>query len=130
MPDIGDIKKAKELGWKGGTTYVWAACIGCGKKRWVQLSQSLASQPTGRSTRCHQCAGKVHSLAMLGKFKKQNNPQWKGGRLKAKNGYVRIWLDPDDFFFSMGAKTGRAITRYVFEHRLVMAKQLGRCLHS
>ena len=50
---------------------------------------------------------------------------WKGGRTKESQGYIRIMLSPDDFFYSMAQKNG-----YVKEHRLVVAKALGRCLHS
>ena len=39
-------------------------------------------------------------------------------------GYIAINLTPDDFFSSMRNKRG-----YVLEHRLVMAKHLGRNLH-
>ena len=49
---------------------------------------------------------------------------WKGGRTKTKAGYIRIRLYPDDFFYPMADSSGR-----VFEHRLVVAKALGRCLH-
>lgn len=42
-----------------------------------------------------------------------------------KEGYVMIRLFPEDPFFSMATKNG-----YVMEHRLVMAKRLGRPLHS
>jgi len=41
------------------------------------------------------------------------------------NGYVLVKLQPDDFFFPMVGKDG-----YVLEHRLVMAKHIGRCLQS
>lgn len=38
-----------------------------------------------------------------------------------------VWLPPDDFYFPMAA--GRnGYGAYVYEHRLVMAKHLQRCL--
>ena len=53
----------------------------------------------------------------------KQNHKWKGGRYQS-GGYIRIWLHPDDFFYSMAVSYGK----YVYEHRLVMAKHLGRCL--
>ena len=49
---------------------------------------------------------------------------WKGGRLVTAKGYIYILLQPDDLFYSM------AYRGYVYEHRLVVAKALGRCLLS
>ena len=40
-------------------------------------------------------------------------------------GYRMIRIYPDNFFYSMASKDG-----YIMEHRLVMAKHLGRCLHK
>lgn len=40
-------------------------------------------------------------------------------------GYIGIWVSPNDFFYPMVDGEG-----YVREHRLVMAKHLGRCLQS
>lgn len=54
----------------------------------------------------------------------KNNPNW-GGGFKNSGSYKSIKLYPDDFFYSMATTNG-----YVLEHRLVMAKALGRCLHS
>lgn len=54
----------------------------------------------------------------------EKNPQWKGGIAKGHSaGYIRICLNPSNFFYPM---TGNQ--NYVFEHRLVMAQHLGRCL--
>jgi len=39
-------------------------------------------------------------------------------------GYILLKLRPNDFFYSMADQKG-----YVFEHRLVVAKHLGRNLH-
>lgn len=52
------------------------------------------------------------------------NPRWKGGKYKNSDGYIYLWLDRDDFFHPMVNSQN-----YVLEHRLVMAKHLGRCLH-
>lgn len=50
--------------------------------------------------------------------------KWKGGRYKIRGGYVMVWLSPDDFFHPM--TNGHVVG----EHRLVVARALGRCLHS
>ena len=42
-----------------------------------------------------------------------------------KNKYIRVKLKPSDWFYSMADARG-----YVLEHRLVMAKHLGRCLQA
>ena len=47
---------------------------------------------------------------------------WKGGRIKDKPGYVLIWMPEHP-----NAISGRGKS-YVYEHRLVMAKHLGRPL--
>lgn len=49
--------------------------------------------------------------------------QWIGGRLPVGNGYWRIWVSPDDPMAEMRTHQG-----YVLEHRLVMARALGRPL--
>lgn len=56
----------------------------------------------------------------------QAGPQhfaWRGGRTVGKSGYVRVWVAPDDPLASMRNSDG-----YVLEHRLVMARALGRPL--
>ena len=53
----------------------------------------------------------------------EKNPAWRGGRVKHSSGYIRIKLRRDDPYFPMADKQG-----YVFEHRLVLAHQFGRCL--
>jgi len=49
--------------------------------------------------------------------------QWIGGRLYAGQGYWRQWIPADDCMASMRTHQG-----YVLEHRLVMARTLGRPL--
>ena len=53
---------------------------------------------------------------------------WTGGRRVAEDGYVLIWLPKDDPFVSMAQEHGGAGGGYVLEHRLVMARKLGRLL--
>jgi len=122
MPNIGDIKKHNKA---SNGTYTWAACLDCGKERWVRYE---GRRP--RPQRCVKCASNVPSVRMrISKFMAQRigakNPQWKGGKYTNPSGYVEIRIYPDDFFYSMIDKRG-----YVKEHRLVMARHLGRCLHS
>lgn len=54
----------------------------------------------------------------------QEHSQWKGGRLDAGQGYWRVWVDPNDPMASMRTHQG-----YVLEHRLVVARMIGRPLH-
>lgn len=116
MPEVGEIRKGSELGELQGNhnKYIWHACIGCGKERWVQYNKG---QPI--SLRCCACESRQrsHSFGILA-------PDWKGGRIQASGGYIQVRLYPDDFFFPMVKANG-----YVLEHRLVVAKALGRNLH-
>jgi len=132
MPEIGEIRSAKERNVKTSCRYIWHACVICGKERWVELRKpkiefryrdkagrfmpsSVTATP--RSLRCHRC------MCSLRK-------NWRGGRIIGKEGYVRVWLEEGDFFSPMANKSKTALGGYVFEHRLVMAKKLGRCLQS
>jgi transposase-like protein len=49
---------------------------------------------------------------------------WRGGRVVASGGYTAVTADPDDPIASSMA----TVTGYVLEHRLVVAKSLGRPL--
>jgi len=109
MPEIGEIKRAREIGKKGRGKHIWSACIDCGKERWVPSS---LEKPL--SVLCPSCS---HSGS------KSSN--WKGGRMKSSQGYILARVFQDDFFYSMINNTG-----YVYEHRLVTAKSLGRCLQK
>ena len=110
MNKIGDIRKHN----KSSTgTFVWNACVDCGKERWVPIKRGIPARQ-----RCCRCANRPKI-----KFGAANH-FWRGG-ITHNRGYTEIKLQPDDFFYSMVQKRG-----YVLEHRLVVAKALGRCLHS
>ncbi len=113
MPEIGETRKPKEIGYTGTGRYIWHACVGCGKERWARF---LKGKPN--KERCLSCANRARE------FFGEKNPQWNGGRYKDGYGYVRVKLHTDDFFHPMRTKGG-----YVLEHRLAMAKHLGRNLH-
>lgn len=55
----------------------------------------------------------------------ENHPRWKGGR-RTRNGYVLLWVDPSD---ELAVATAGA-RRQVPEHRLVMARHLGRPIRA
>ncbi len=120
MPEIGEIRKAREIeryAAKGNGKFIWHACVDCGKERWVQL---VRGKP--RDLKCRDCGhvrGECHPN--YGAFGELNH-RWKGGRQLTK-GYISVKLYPDDFFYPMATNKG-----YVLEHRLVVAKALGRCL--
>lgn len=55
----------------------------------------------------------------------ENHGMWKGGRTVTRQGYVRVVLPADDQFASMRGHDG-----YVAEHRIVLARKLGRPLED
>jgi len=123
MPQFGEIKTAKELGRKGTHRYVCVVCPLCGIERWPRLH----SDGKPRNYRCQKCANRdiPKSKGHIAKLSRENHYHWKGGRGKVSRGYISIRVYPDDFFYPMAKSSGR-----VFEHRLVMAKHLNRCLLS
>ncbi len=110
MPEIGEIKKGTEIGYKGQNKFIWHACLDCGKERWEGLKYG---EP--KHLRCHLCSQKG-----------ELNGSWRGGRNRTTGGYIEVWVHPDDFFYPMTKRDNN----YVLEHRLIMAKHLKRCLLS
>lgn len=114
MPEIGEVRQGREIGKNASFhRYIWVACEKCGAERWVQY---YSNQPCAQL--CKRCAIKPPKL------RGEKSPLWRGGRHKNNEGYIIVLLQPDDFFYSMVDVNG-----YVREHRLVMAKHLGRNLH-
>ena len=107
MPELETIRKASEIGHKGVKRYVWHACDNCGSERWVQIKNK---QPVSHLCRCCWC-------------KRNTFINWKGRRSKTSEGYTKVLLPPEDFFYLMATGTG-----HILEHRLVLARHLGRCL--
>ena len=114
MPISGEIRKGREIGRSPYNSFMFVPCILCGNPRWALLVGG-----TPRRARCYKCAG----IGRAGEL----NHNWKGGRHKDKDGYILTRIDKDKFFTSMATRNKGL---YVLEHRLVMAKHLGRCLHG
>lgn len=112
MPDVGDIKSSLELGKKGNPSqkYRWTPCIICGIPRWMTMTHFKKKQ----SMRCRHCGA-------LG-YGGEKHSRWNGGRFM-HDGYIFVRVSEDSPFRPMATKKG-----YVREHRLVMAKMIGRCL--
>lgn len=96
-------------------SYTQVICPECKLERWVVSYDVRKPEFTGVCRTC--CANKLPRGI--------NSPHWKGGRIRVDKGYIRVKLFSDDFFYPMTNQHG-----YVLEHRLVVAKRLGRCLHG
>lgn len=111
MTIVGDVMRTRRANGNIELS-IWSACPDCGKERWVAKRY--------KHQRCISCgvkAGKKHDQ------RGPLNPSWKGGRHWSQGGY--IWVRPyaSDPCEGMATKDG-----YVPEHRLVMARHLGRPL--
>jgi len=118
---------------------IYLACPDCGLNHWVYLCSTKLSRWKGGY--CKSCRKKILATSLKGHIVSEetrqkirdkilalnergaNHPNWKGGRVNQSKGYIGILLLPDDFFYPM-----TDCNSYVFEHRLVMAQHLGRCL--
>ena len=123
MPEIGEIRKASEIERPYFDSYIWVACVDCGKERWVTFRQG---KPI--SQRCPLCGGRSRKGTQWTKGQREklsgaNSGKYVNGRTKTGYGYIDILVAFSDFYYPMADKRG-----YVKEHRLVMAKHLNRCL--
>jgi hypothetical protein len=126
MPEIGEQRTGKELGKKRTGLYLYIACPNCGMGHWVRKRRP------GKGL-CRICGGKEGGKANKGirrspttEFKKghpqgkgKDNPAWKGGKTIDANGYVLVKVPDHPFANHQG---------YIFEHRLIMEKMIGRHL--
>lgn len=120
MINIGEIQKGCDIGKPESKRrkYIWHACIDCGKERWVTF---IKGKP--QNLHCRSCALEIARQTYSMNYTCQCHWNWKGGKAFDRAGYVLIRVSPNDFFAPMRNSSG-----YVREHRLVMAKHLGRCL--
>jgi len=106
---IGKASKSQKRQW-----FKWVICPKCGKGRW-RTKYDKKKRPKSPTNTCHKCATSI---------KGADSTSWKGGITKDHVGYVMIKISDGNFFSPMANGKG-----YIREHRLIMAKHLGRCLH-
>lgn len=94
-------------------------CENCHKLRLVRIKSGNAI-----SKLCKLCSNQKNSSHgdYFPHGKGKDSCAWKGGRTKA-HGYITIRLEENSPYISMASKN-----RGVYEHRLIMAYSLGRCL--
>jgi hypothetical protein len=92
-------------------------CSHCGK----EFPRAIAVKKRYKKQYCSKpCSNKGNREAQSITKRGENNPAWKGGRIKDGNGYIKV-KSYDHPFASKHHK-------HVAEHRLVMEKHLGRYL--
>jgi hypothetical protein len=112
------IKYGDELGSASHKScqYIWRICGICGTGKWVRKDAYRKI--------CKTCSRQITHSHPKPEERGVNNPNWKGGSVITQQGYKLVHIYPDSPFYSMAKqKSG-----YVLEHRLVMAKKLGRPL--
>lgn len=113
-PGIGEIRTHRQLGRQDrGYKVIWVICPDCGNGRWVGIR--VYEEHINKE---------IPLYCMLCRHRGERNWSYKGGRKRA-HGYYEIWIDKKDPLYSMANKQG-----YIPEHRLAMAKKLGRPLNK
>ncbi len=114
-PNEGDIYNGLEIGKRCSKKYIWRICPICKNGRWVLWSDIKRLL----SHKCRHCAG----------MKGNKNHRWKGGLTTTSGGYRLLTIYKNDPYYSMAANKKDGVG-FILEHRFVMARHLGRCLHS
>jgi len=124
MPAIGEIRRGQDLAYRDRSRRMWVACQECGKERWVRIrNDEVLNKYCRRCGHLNRIPSDETRLKMSKAHTGRKHHLWKGGRRTTKDGYITIWTPSDNFFYSMATCDG-----CILEHRLVMAKYLGRCL--
>ncbi len=118
MPDLeqpipGEIRFLKRFQGCRNRKCIWIICKECGNGFWLDFYYYKKKYKSGLCISCYR----KH-------WNGKKNPCWRGGEHIDKDGYVWLYVFPDDLYHSMCIK-GR---NYVKKHRYIMAKNLGRCL--
>ncbi len=107
-PRLGDTRMPREVGRTGSERIVWMGCEICGKCRWARYR-----------------GGNYATVCQVCNMKRNRSPN-KVARfgVRTSDGYIRVHKSlVDPMYWPMALQAGN-----IPEHRLVMAKHLGRCL--
>lgn len=116
MPELGEIRKGGELGYKHiHQKFVWATCPYCGEKRWVNYHVGR-KEPVNPKKGCVNCANSRMSEIKLRNKEKLWN--WKGGRILRPDGYITIRVYPNEQFHEMVDGKGYVVGEHCqYHHR-------------
>lgn len=111
-PNVGDVVSSKTLGKAGkGCLYIYVECPICKKTRWTRRTFAKNNP----QLKCKSCTAREVIL---------KTPIFKGvAKPKHHDGYTMVWIPPTDPYHCMAYRN-----HYVMEHRLVVARHLGRPL--
>lgn len=100
-------------------------CKKCGAVRWISV---YLVRKSGFTDLCMKCARKLGYRHPQPKGSEAH--AWRGGRCAVgKERYVLVYMSRNDPYYSMGVDRGKlSPARYVLEHRIVMARHIGRAL--
>jgi len=120
MFTIGEIKKGLEIGQREKyRKFIWLPCEICGKERWVSI---VGGRP--RIKRCFRCTRKGIVPSEATRLKQSFATRHSVDHtFTDKYGYVWVHLYRESPYYPMASRSN-----LIQEHRLVMAKHLGRCL--
>ncbi len=156
MPEIGEIRLAREIGKRGSGRFIWASCQICQNFRWTIFNRGVYSKvcspccAKGSVAQLHQRKDVKQKISSSLKSYFANHPEARinlrdlnlGKHYSDKTNKKKIKYGPSSHFWKGGRivrRTGYVIvlkpehpyatsTGYVFEHRLVMESILGRYL--
>ena len=110
--------------------HVIVECEDCGNERLVNVHDIRPYRvPSGL---CAKCRGIAH-YSQLNNKRGTQAKTYKGPKRVGVGGYIEVALFPgDEFYETMYSRSskGEGYVRYVFEHRQVVAKHLGRPLQT
>jgi len=109
----------KDRRWPSKSLRVLRICDKCGDRKFIGKGNA---QRMKTPIMCDACRRKVRG---------PEHPHWRGGHRVGP--YKVVSIGPDDPFFGMAFRIGRNRTgqvRQILEHRLIMARHLGRPLEK